>query len=444
MVQSSELAASRASASALARRYGRMASTPPSGSWAPIEETIRNRVTPFASAASTHFTAAPRSTVCLRSTPEPGPAPAANTIASAPATCGDGSSRSRSHRTGTPPSASRSAAWSGFRIRPRARWPSAARMRMRWRATFPWPPAISTSMCSQPTGDPDRNWKAEGANPPNRGGQTSTRLTAGHRTIRSSIAPPGAVDDRHLRALREGLRQLVVARQEPRLARRRHQERRVRVRREPLHVLVPELDAQLGRGERVEVVAAGEQERVGDLVQLGLARDRVDHHPPAVGLEARGARRLTLAGVAGPQPDADARRLQRGADAQRPVVAADDQRDPALAPRDPEPPRDRGGGQAVERHRAEDDDEDDRQDLLRAGDALLVSCSANALADAPATMPRGAIQAMNARSRSGRPPPRVARATAAGRMTRTITATAPAPPGSTSTRRRATRTRRSG
>ena len=65
MVQSSVLAASRASASAFARRYGRIASPPLSGSWAPIEETIRKRVTPAASAASTHFTAAPRSTRLL-------------------------------------------------------------------------------------------------------------------------------------------------------------------------------------------------------------------------------------------------------------------------------------------------------------------------------------------------------------------------------------------
>ena len=58
IVQSSELAATRASASALARRYGRIDSGPRSGSCAPIEETITKRATPAASAASTHLTGA--------------------------------------------------------------------------------------------------------------------------------------------------------------------------------------------------------------------------------------------------------------------------------------------------------------------------------------------------------------------------------------------------
>src|SRR5829696_5237617 len=146
IVQSSVLATTRASASAFARRYGRIDSGPASGSWAPIEDTITNRATPSCSAASTHLTAAPKSTVRLRSAPEPGPAPAANTIASAPSTCGASSSRSRSQSTGTPPSASMSAAWSSLRISPRAVWPSPASSRISRRAIFPCPPAIRTSI----------------------------------------------------------------------------------------------------------------------------------------------------------------------------------------------------------------------------------------------------------------------------------------------------------
>ena len=59
IVHARPLARRRSSASAFARRYGRIASGPPSGSCAPIEETMTNRGTPSSSAASMHFTAAP-------------------------------------------------------------------------------------------------------------------------------------------------------------------------------------------------------------------------------------------------------------------------------------------------------------------------------------------------------------------------------------------------
>jgi hypothetical protein len=47
------------SASRLAWRYGRISSAAPATSWVPIEETITNRVTPRALAASIDLTAAP-------------------------------------------------------------------------------------------------------------------------------------------------------------------------------------------------------------------------------------------------------------------------------------------------------------------------------------------------------------------------------------------------
>ena len=112
----------------------------------PIEETIRKRSTPSSCAASMHFSAPPRSIVCLRSAPLPGPAPAANTIASAPPTCGRTSSCSRSQSTGCAPSASRSATWSGLRISPRGVWPRWASSLRRRRAICPWPPATRTSI----------------------------------------------------------------------------------------------------------------------------------------------------------------------------------------------------------------------------------------------------------------------------------------------------------
>ena len=59
------------------------------------------------------------------------------------------------------------------------------------------------------------------------------------------------------------------------------------------------------------------------------------------------------------------------------------------------------------------------------------SWSPNADAEAPATMPRGAIHATNARSRSGSGERHVASATAAGRMTSTMTATSASASGRT-------------
>src|SRR4051812_49326357 len=114
-------------------------------------ETIKKRSTPSSRAASMHLTAPPRSIVRLRATPLPGPAPAAKTIASAPPTCGRTSSCSRSQSTGCAPSDSRSAAWSGLRIRPRAVCPCRASSLRRRRATCPWPPATRTSMVSEAT-----------------------------------------------------------------------------------------------------------------------------------------------------------------------------------------------------------------------------------------------------------------------------------------------------
>ena len=146
---------------------------PPSGSWAPIEETITNRATPSSSAASTHFTAAPRSTVRLRSAPEPGPG-----------------ARGEHDRVGA-------ATWGR---RPRARGRTGRRRRRRPRGRRRGPGCGS---CRGPCGrrreqadqvagdlpvaagdqhvhagpaygDPVRNWKAEGANHPNMGGRPSS------------------------------------------------------------------------------------------------------------------------------------------------------------------------------------------------------------------------------------------------------------------------------
>src|SRR5262245_58403321 len=56
------------------------------------------------------------------------------------------SSRSMSQSTGWAPTASRSGAWSGLRIRPRARSPRSASSRNVRRAIWPCPPAMTTSM----------------------------------------------------------------------------------------------------------------------------------------------------------------------------------------------------------------------------------------------------------------------------------------------------------
>src|SRR5215207_1855975 len=122
IVYSRPLAIRYRSASAFASRYGRMPPDAASGRSAPIELTITYLRTPTARAASTSFTAPPRSTVRFRSGPLPGPAPAAKTTASAPSTYPARlASASRSPTTATAPRASRSAACPGLRIRPRAR-----------------------------------------------------------------------------------------------------------------------------------------------------------------------------------------------------------------------------------------------------------------------------------------------------------------------------------
>ena len=101
IVQSSELAATRSSASALARRYGRIASPPPLGIvGADRGDDHEARDAPAPRRPRRTSRRAPWSTVRLRSGPEPGPAPAANTMASAPVECAAGSSRSRSQTHG--------------------------------------------------------------------------------------------------------------------------------------------------------------------------------------------------------------------------------------------------------------------------------------------------------------------------------------------------------
>ena len=59
-----------------------------------------------------------------------------------------------------------------------------------------------------------------------------------------------------------------------------------RVRRQPVDVAVPEIPAQLGGGEGVEVVVGRHQQGIGDLLELGFAAERVDQHPAAIGVEA--------------------------------------------------------------------------------------------------------------------------------------------------------------
>src|SRR3954466_689177 len=108
---------------------------------------------PFCFAAPISFTAPPESILRLRAAPLPPPAPAANTTAPAPETAlaTSASSASRSHTTASKPIASRSEAWSGLRIRPRARSPRAARRRPSRIPTLPCPPAIATTtICSLP------------------------------------------------------------------------------------------------------------------------------------------------------------------------------------------------------------------------------------------------------------------------------------------------------
>jgi hypothetical protein len=58
------------------------------------------------------------------------------------------------------------------------------------------------------------------------------------------------------------------------------------VRGDPVDMAVTEIGAKLGRGEGVEVIAAGEQQRVRDLLELGLATQRVNQDASAVGVAA--------------------------------------------------------------------------------------------------------------------------------------------------------------
>src|SRR5262245_55198280 len=92
---------------------------------------------------------------------------------------------------------------------------------------------------------------------------------------------------------------------------------------------VPELVPQLGGSERVEVVAACQQQGIGDLLELSLSADRVDHDPAAVGDETVISRGRLLIERPDPHADRDPAALEGGADLARPGMTTDDQHQPA-------------------------------------------------------------------------------------------------------------------
>ena len=141
--------------------------------------------------------------------------------------------------------------------------------------------------------------------------------------------------------------------------------------RDPKDVPVTEFVPQLGGSDCVEVVAGGEQQSIGDLLELCLSADRVDHDPAAVGVEAGIACGGLLVERPDPHPDRDPAAPEGGGDLACPGMSADDQHQPAPHSGHPERTSDPCSSEPVDENGAEDGDEDDRKHLVSTGDAFL-------------------------------------------------------------------------
>jgi len=209
-----------------------------------------------------------------------------------------------------------------------------------------------------------------------------------------------------------------------------HQVEQVAAWSKPVDVIVAKVLAQLEGGQRVEVVASGQQQRVGDVVELGLARGQIDAEASVARVQPLGPGGRLLVRPPGPQPDREARVPQGEGDRARPAVPADDQNHDRAGVEQSEPA---ATGPAVKPYTATVPkiamNAIGRMSLAPLTPALA-SVGPNEDAVAAATIPRGSSQPMNARSRRFSVEPRVAQATTRGRTTRTMMAISASPSGS--------------